>query len=367
MSKVFSHIQSGISNAGLASDPSDPQDGDLYYNTTSNVFRQYINGAWQNVGTSSTTGTVTSVSVVSANGLAGTVANATTTPALTLSTTITGILQGNGTAISAASTTGSGNVVLATSPTLITPTLGAATATSLSLTNALTVPNGGTGSNLLTQYAVLLGNGASNITSVGPGVSGSLLTGQGSTFPTFSITPTLGVSQSTQGSLSFASSNTAGLAVVQNLSASSNYNFNLPATAGSSGQVLTSQGGSSQAMIWTTVAQVGPGDISNSSATLANNQSSPANVTGLSFSTSTVTGFQVFGSVTINATADLYATFVLNGIYKTASTTWEMSSDYVGDVTGVVFSITSAGQIQYTSSNYTGFASGIMKYRAITV
>lgn len=49
-------------------------------------------------------GTVTSVSVVTANGLAGTVATATTTPAITLSTTITGILQGNGTAISAATT-----------------------------------------------------------------------------------------------------------------------------------------------------------------------------------------------------------------------------------------------------------------------
>ena len=49
-------------------------------------------------------GSVTSVSVVSANGLAGTVATATTTPAITLSTTITGILQGNGTAISAATT-----------------------------------------------------------------------------------------------------------------------------------------------------------------------------------------------------------------------------------------------------------------------
>ncbi len=48
------------------------------------------------------TGTVTSVSVVSANGLAGTVATATTTPAITLSTTITGILKGNATAISAA-------------------------------------------------------------------------------------------------------------------------------------------------------------------------------------------------------------------------------------------------------------------------
>jgi hypothetical protein len=47
-------------------------------------------------------GSVTSVSVVSANGLAGTVATQTTTPAITLSTTVTGLLKGNGTAISAA-------------------------------------------------------------------------------------------------------------------------------------------------------------------------------------------------------------------------------------------------------------------------
>jgi hypothetical protein len=74
------------------------------------------------------TGTVTSTSVVTANGFAGTVATATTTPAITLTTSITGILQGNGTAISAASTTGSGSVVLATSPTLVTPALGTPTA-----------------------------------------------------------------------------------------------------------------------------------------------------------------------------------------------------------------------------------------------
>ena len=48
-------------------------------------------------------GTVTSVSVVSANGFAGTVATATTTPAITMSTTVTGVIKGNGTAISAAS------------------------------------------------------------------------------------------------------------------------------------------------------------------------------------------------------------------------------------------------------------------------
>ena len=59
-------------------------------------------GAGTPTWSSAAAGTVTSVSVVSANGLAGTVATATTTPAITLSTTITGLLKGNGTAISAA-------------------------------------------------------------------------------------------------------------------------------------------------------------------------------------------------------------------------------------------------------------------------
>ena len=47
-------------------------------------------------------GTVTSVSVASANGFAGTVATSTTTPAITITTSITGILKGDGTAISSA-------------------------------------------------------------------------------------------------------------------------------------------------------------------------------------------------------------------------------------------------------------------------
>lgn len=53
-------------------------------------------------GGSGGSGTVTSVSVVTANGLAGTVATSTSTPTITLRTTITGVLKGNGTAISAA-------------------------------------------------------------------------------------------------------------------------------------------------------------------------------------------------------------------------------------------------------------------------
>ena len=66
-----------------------------------------ITGTWPNQtinasGGGGGSGTVTTVSVVSANGLAGTVANPTTTPAITLSTSVTGLLKGNGTAISAA-------------------------------------------------------------------------------------------------------------------------------------------------------------------------------------------------------------------------------------------------------------------------
>lgn len=66
---------------------------------TTNFLR--ADGTWA-APPGATSGTVTSVSVVSANGLTGSVANSTTTPAITLSTSVTGVLKGNGTAISAA-------------------------------------------------------------------------------------------------------------------------------------------------------------------------------------------------------------------------------------------------------------------------
>lgn len=80
-------------------------------------------------------GTVTEVSVVTANGFAGTVADETTTPAITLSTTITGILQGNGTAISAI-TVGTG--LDFTGGTLTATNTSTGTVTSV----AMTVPTG---------------------------------------------------------------------------------------------------------------------------------------------------------------------------------------------------------------------------------
>lgn len=90
-------------------------------------------------------GTVTSVSVVTANGFAGSVATATSTPAITITTSVTGILSGNGTAVSAASVTGSGSVVLATSPTLVTPALGTPSAIVLTSGTGLPISTGVSG------------------------------------------------------------------------------------------------------------------------------------------------------------------------------------------------------------------------------
>lgn len=106
MTKVLSSrdfAQNEIQNAkvqNLASAPSSPATGQMYFDTTLHEFGVYSGSAWVYLGTGG--GTVTTESVVSANGFAGSVANATTTPAITLSTTVTGVLKGNGTAISAA-------------------------------------------------------------------------------------------------------------------------------------------------------------------------------------------------------------------------------------------------------------------------
>lgn len=84
----------------------------------------------------SSSGTVTSVSVVSANGFAGSVATATTTPAITITTTLGSgnLALSNGTGFVAAPLTGTGNVVLATSPTFSGATITTSTFNGLTVT-----------------------------------------------------------------------------------------------------------------------------------------------------------------------------------------------------------------------------------------
>lgn len=120
---------------------------------TTNFLR--ADGSWAAPPASS--GTVTSVSVISANGFAGTVATDTTTPAITLTTSVTApVLAGSGTALIAATTTGTGStVVLATGPIV-----DLTNATGLPLTSGVTgvlpLANGGTAhSTAATAFAAL--------------------------------------------------------------------------------------------------------------------------------------------------------------------------------------------------------------------
>ena len=104
------------------------------------------------------------------------------------------------------------------------------------------------------------------------------------------------------------------------------------------------------------------GDIAQTSFTIGDNQAAASNVTGLAFANASVRSFECQLSVTIDATADLFAAFKIYGIQKGAS--WDMSVESVGDDTGVVFSITNAGQVQYTSPTFAGYVLGTAKFRA---
>lgn len=108
-----------------------------------------------------------------------------------------------------------------------------------------------------------------------------------------------------------------------------------------------------------------PTDIGLTSFSIANNQSSAASITGLSFSTATVRAFTAEISVNIQATGNLYEYFTLEAIYKDSS--WDMSIRSVGDNSQVAFTITNAGQVQYTSGNISGFSSGTLRFKAKTV
>jgi hypothetical protein len=110
----------------------------------------------------------------------------------------------------------------------------------------LSVGAGGTAQTSLTAHGVLIGEGTSAITPLTAAAAGTLLTGQGSSSdPSFGASPTLGVNATTAGTLGLANGNGGGkTATIQNTAATiANYNFNLPSSAGSSGQPLLSGGG----------------------------------------------------------------------------------------------------------------------------
>lgn len=103
--------------------------------------------------------------------------------------------------------------------------------------------------------------------------------------------------------------------------------------------------------------------ISSISFNAANNQSSFANITGLTFA-SGVWGFDIYlvARLTTSVSSNLYCNFHIRGINK--GTSWEIIKSYVGDDMGIEYNITTGGQIQYTSPNYANFSQLVFKARA---
>lgn len=105
------------------------------------------------------------------------------------------------------------------------------------------------------------------------------------------------------------------------------------------------------------------GDIIHTSMTLADNQAAAADVTGLVFSGVDVRAFRVQASIAVTATASLYEEILLEGVYNGSD--WLMSQSGTGNDSLVTLSITSAGQVQYTTPTYTGYSTAVMKFRAL--
>lgn len=106
------------------------------------------------------------------------------------------------------------------------------------------------------------------------------------------------------------------------------------------------------------------GDFNHASFSLANNQSSFTNITGLAFANGQVRSAEVTYSITIDATSDLFERGTLHLIQK--SSDWSISRVSSGDDSLVLFDVTSSGQLQYTTPNYSGFSTGSLHYRALT-
>jgi hypothetical protein len=145
------------------------------------------------------------------------------------------------------------------------------------------------------------------------------------------------------------------------------------ATSVTSGGALTLGGGAAigkSLIVGTTLTVNGVvmtptvGDIAQTSFTGAQNASN-VDVTGLTFANGTTGGFDAWVYVKIVATANLYAHFHLRGVQRASD--WVLIQSYAGDSTSVVFSITTSGQIRYTSGSYTGFSSLVMRFRATTL
>lgn len=105
------------------------------------------------------------------------------------------------------------------------------------------------------------------------------------------------------------------------------------------------------------------GDLDQVSFSIANNQTTLANVTGVAFANGTVRSAEIQYSIAIDATADLFESGKVLAVQRGAD--WVITQTGNGDNSQLLFDVSTSGQLQYTSGNIAGFVSGTLKCRAI--
>jgi hypothetical protein len=111
----------------------------------------------------------------------------------------------------------------------------------------------------------------------------------------------------------------------------------------------------------------GTNDLLVTSATLANNQTTAANITGLSFNIAQVESVEIDYFIERefdSGTSTVTETGKILGSYD--GTDFTISSETT-DETGTVISVLSTGQFQYTTSNLANHVSSIIRFRARTI
>jgi len=156
--------------------------------------------------------------------------------------------------------------------------------------------------------------------------------------PAYTATPVLGINASVAGTLGLATSVGSGTTItLTNPGALTAYNFNLPLTAGATGSVLTSAGGGSAAMTWTTQAALG---VAWSSLTAASANLSLANGTNTTTfnQTSNVAWLWANTTTGTSGTTNASPLLELSAQYYTGATTgtdlWTIGSSLASGTNG---------------------------------
>ena len=107
---------------------------------------------------------------------------------------------------------------------------------------------------------------------------------------------------------------------------------------------------------------LGISSLFSGSFSASNNTAIPANVTGFAFVNADTRYFQSTITVTIirSVGGNLYQNFTIDGVQTDSG--WGIYVSKLGDDTGFDFTITSNGQVQYTSTNLSNFTSSTIRY-----